>query len=636
MYNQQTGNMKKGLLLGAAVVATSFAFAQNRMAAPQEYDGRTVRTLPADPVMENLQPTRKAGDVLPMTRATVNKNFIATSYNLYTLLTTLQTCVTANEDLDLIAFTHRQDTSFAGGSGVIQTSYTTDNGANWSYIRSTSEGIANRYPSGVIYNPAGNTTVGDAWAITAGPRVVASWDYNFFGSVKLDSTAYYEDYDTNVATASALIRTDLQVSDNGDAHIYSTVDDGAVYTGAIIGTGVYDANVGVGGGYEWTFDDVYSLAPNTLEPRFLSGTAWSKDGQTGYVLVNTVDTVAPMLKPWASPRIFKTTDGGSTWVLMPEFDFSTISRLQPYLQPYNGGSGEAHPYFISNNGFDMVVDGNGQLHFFVGMASAFSNHPDSTDFFFGPRHFVDLFTTTTGWDGVMVAPVQTGEVEDADDPFGFGIGWDQRLQAGRSPDGSKVFATWMDTDTVNLPGEVINQFPDVFAWSIDVNTNLHTGYMNFTAGTNYDADNFWLFGSDRGLNNENGGVDIPVTTSTPGATDLDPPAHYYMEGVSFDAADYNQSMNIGLDEIAADFAISGIYPNPANGIANLKVNLFNAADVSVQVVNSLGQTVELISSQKLPNGTNVITFDVSDYTAGMYFVKVTAGNSSASSSFMVH
>jgi hypothetical protein len=62
-----------------------------------------------------------------------------------------------------------------------------------------------------------------------------------------------------------------------------------------------------------------------------------------------------------------------------------------------------------------------------------------------------------------------------------------------------------------------------------------------------------------------------------------------------------------------------VYPNPSNGIVNIRNN---GSLKSIQLVNSLGQTVNTVS-----NITNqqLITLDLNDLR-GVYFLKITSLN----------
>jgi thiol-disulfide isomerase/thioredoxin len=76
------------------------------------------------------------------------------------------------------------------------------------------------------------------------------------------------------------------------------------------------------------------------------------------------------------------------------------------------------------------------------------------------------------------------------------------------------------------------------------------------------------------------------------------------------------------EEVAKNFSISA-YPNPTNGIVNLTMELSEASNVSLEVVNILGEVVTTIENQNLAAGTQYNQIDLSNLTEGVYFVKTT-------------
>lgn len=77
-------------------------------------------------------------------------------------------------------------------------------------------------------------------------------------------------------------------------------------------------------------------------------------------------------------------------------------------------------------------------------------------------------------------------------------------------------------------------------------------------------------------------------------------------------------------EMTEDFTFS-TYPNPATSTVNVEFNLATENNVSISVVNTVGQTVV---SQELGNvsGLQTTQLDVSTLQGGMYIVKVRTGN----------
>ena len=80
----------------------------------------------------------------------------------------------------------------------------------------------------------------------------------------------------------------------------------------------------------------------------------------------------------------------------------------------------------------------------------------------------------------------------------------------------------------------------------------------------------------------------------------------------------------GIDENAILSASINLYPNPARGILNLEVKNMDKEDLSVDIVNLNGQ---VIFSKRFNNtGQLVNKIDVSNYSKGIYFVKVKNAN----------
>ena len=83
-------------------------------------------------------------------------------------------------------------------------------------------------------------------------------------------------------------------------------------------------------------------------------------------------------------------------------------------------------------------------------------------------------------------------------------------------------------------------------------------------------------------------------------------------------AEYTTSSVNEMDNFARYIAV---YPNPANDIAGVEIDLMDRADVAINVVNAMGQTV-FTDAQTLDAGTQKINLETSALSAGLYFVNV--------------
>lgn len=83
------------------------------------------------------------------------------------------------------------------------------------------------------------------------------------------------------------------------------------------------------------------------------------------------------------------------------------------------------------------------------------------------------------------------------------------------------------------------------------------------------------------------------------------------------------------------FEISQNRPNPANGQTIIDVNTMCAGTLQLSVVNLLGQQV--YTDRKVVNSTGIFSFkvDVSALNTGVYFYKITEGNSSVTKKMIV-
>lgn len=68
------------------------------------------------------------------------------------------------------------------------------------------------------------------------------------------------------------------------------------------------------------------------------------------------------------------------------------------------------------------------------------------------------------------------------------------------------------------------------------------------------------------------------------------------------------------------------YPNPASDFVNLKLELKEAASVTIEVVNMLGAVVSTIDTQNLSAGTVYNVVGVESLTNGVYFIKTTVNS----------
>lgn len=616
--------MKKVLL-----IAISFAFSAGMMAqtsvtqlsGPVKSEGLTVKQTVQDmPRVINVEMLRMFDEMRAGFKANgsreVTKVQMGSSYNPYTLLVSEQTSMTADPDLGVVMFTHRQCNTYAGGSGFVQVSFSADGGTTfdsslvvWDYAST------GRYPQGAIYNPAGNTDYLQAYAVISGPTTDgAGWVGNFLASMKLDGTnkdniyVAYADTATG-ATYQTFIRNFMHSTADGIIHTYgdANTDDGTNYTSfkTIVDVGTFNAG---NNAFDWTdFTHVpgYPMYQGFPDGYRSPGLATSADGSTQYLVYIGRDVTAPDTLSYM-PMIYKSVDGGATWTKEAAYDWSGSTAIVENLS-----GAPMRPMFGLVK--DALVDGNGHLHIATFVNSAASDHPDSLGYYMAYANIkgfaYDVYQTATGWDALIIDTIWSADVDAASDALGMG-GWDERLQMSKSPDGKKVFYAWMDTN-VDL-GLDMNLLPDIEVRGFDVDNGSMTLPKNLTKGTFYESDNYFMFFSDKCLVN---GTDyiLPISTSQLGSTDLSPAIHFYLKDAMFNETEF---VGIQVNEVVSDF---NIYPNPNNGTFSINYTMKNADKAIVRVLNTLGAVV--FEENVHVNGTLRKDYNFS-LPSGLYFVEV--------------
>ena len=75
------------------------------------------------------------------------------------------------------------------------------------------------------------------------------------------------------------------------------------------------------------------------------------------------------------------------------------------------------------------------------------------------------------------------------------------------------------------------------------------------------------------------------------------------------------------------FSLSEAYPNPFNPTTSMTLAVPEAGIVSVQVDNIMGQVVATFANGHMDANTYTLTWDASNVSSGMYFVKAEAAGS---------
>ncbi len=78
-----------------------------------------------------------------------------------------------------------------------------------------------------------------------------------------------------------------------------------------------------------------------------------------------------------------------------------------------------------------------------------------------------------------------------------------------------------------------------------------------------------------------------------------------------------------------------ISPNPVNGVAVIRYNMKSNSDINFQIYDLQGKVVKTINLSNQMAGNNELSIDASQFSAGTYLIRMTAGTQQAASKFVV-
>lgn len=80
------------------------------------------------------------------------------------------------------------------------------------------------------------------------------------------------------------------------------------------------------------------------------------------------------------------------------------------------------------------------------------------------------------------------------------------------------------------------------------------------------------------------------------------------------------------EPLPSEYALLQNYPNPFNPITTIKYSIPEQTFIKIKVFNMLGQEIATLVNQELQSGNYEVTFSAVNYTSGVYFYRIEAGN----------
>ncbi|HRZ43304.1 MAG TPA: T9SS type A sorting domain-containing protein [Bacteroidales bacterium] len=645
--------MKKYVLLGIVSLFAVSAMAQSVNGQVGRKTGKV-----ADVVTNQVVPMNT---VIAKPVTSINKQGMAvtivptggTSANAYGLYNGGKTALWADANLNAVAFFHRAPGT--PGSGYVQADLSKDGGATWTgnlgpvYSPDNSVHFNARYPQGLIYNPTGNTNPNNAYYFNFSATLDASnggsWGGVGYGTYKIDSSSIKQGSLTTAGNIYHNVPSGLTVAGGkifgADASFptgtFTSYNDTLnVYKG-IFNTTTQEFDLTVG---QIPFYCSGADSLTTLEKEFPVDVKIAfnpTNPNIGYLGMAAHTSISLVPEEGYYPVVIKTTDGGATWGAPIPVPLKNLGDLvsssfitDTELNDLFPGLTRPDLWFRTSFEMDLVVDGNGNPHVIVNVFPGDNGRGLTAFSVYGtgdPKAIFDIWSPDGGitWDAKMLGRTMTFRGTFAD------ISEDTRPQAATTPDGSKIFVSWIDTDTNTFVGVTDNINPDIWCVGFDPVNDKVTPVKNITSGTAADGAAYmgtmseFVFGTT-------GTYKIPLAYQ-----DFDPAApttvatFYYVDGATFTDADFTTSIAEPDRNIVS---VSQNYPNPFTGSTSIDVSLAASSNMILKVNNLMGQTVYSKDFGFVTAGRHKVDFGT-DLNTGIYTYTVQAGNTMVTKKMIV-
>jgi hypothetical protein len=99
----------------------------------------------------------------------------------------------------------------------------------------------------------------------------------------------------------------------------------------------------------------------------------------------------------------------------------------------------------------------------------------------------------------------------------------------------------------------------------------------------------------------------------------------------------HESCQAGLSESNSELGIlMKVYPNPTGDQIHLDFNLIRRSQVNITLVDFMGRTVKTVANEWFSSGSQEVTIDTHDLTAGLYFVRLNTGKYNVTKKIIVN
>lgn len=362
--------------------------------------------------------------------------------------------------------------------------------------------------------------------------------------------------------------------------------------------------------------------------------------------------------------IMKTTDGGATWSdvlvidhngdnsiaaldeVLTEEDWDLMVEETGLEDPYPGQENIMFGNLWQSDGF---VDNKGNLH--IACALDAFNVKEGKFYYIPSREshpLVHIFTKDTDDGSLEIGSELVANVHSREYHLAGGGDQDYHKTAPQfipTPDRKYGLFMWSDSQFIidGDDSEVANDRPSIFARGYRMpDEGVEGGFygesewdnaqpgehkVNLTFQTNAD-EVAWFYNAGTVLLPEGGGsYTVPLRYSSfenavPNVFN-EKFNHHYISGVNFDfEPDGLGDIDASIDNFVK---VGQNQPNPFNGETTVNIDLAEAGDLSVEVCDITGQSIQVINKGRVAAGLHQVVIDGSNMAGGIYLYTVSAG-----------